>query len=70
MFRKPRYTADDLAAALTGLETLERLRDKTEQAIRLVPASASVRQGDYDRYCQMVKSRQKLVLFIQEAMQK
>jgi hypothetical protein len=70
MFRKPKYNADDLASALTGLETLERLRDKTEQAIRLIPASEAVRRPEYDRYTQAIKSRQKLIIFIQESIMK
>jgi len=64
--KKPPYTSDDLTQALQGLETLERLRDKTEQAIRLVPSSEAVRRPEYDRYCQAIKSRQKLIIHMQE----
>lgn len=70
MFCKPRYTADDLTQALQGLEKMEVLRDKALTDIRLIPALKDVRQGDYDRLSQMLKSRQKLILFMQEEMMK
>lgn len=67
---KPRYTSEDLTSAIDGLERLERLRDKSEQAARLVPAKKAIYDADFDRYCQAVKSRQKYIIFLQESLMK
>lgn len=66
MFRKPRYTSDDLTQALQGLEKMEVLRDKALTDIRLIPALKDVRQGDYDRLSAMITSRQRLIIYYQE----
>jgi hypothetical protein len=67
---KPKYSSDDLTQALQGLERMEALRDKALQDIRLTPALKDIRQGDYDRLTMAIKSRQKLILFMQERIMK
>lgn len=70
---KPPYSAQDLKLAVEGLETLERLQEKTLQAIRLNGSLDADQRRElverYNRYGRNIQSRQQLILHIERTIQ-